>query len=76
MSNITYEIKRHLGTLGENEKTGWMMEANIVAWNGGSDKLDIRAWSPDHTKMSRGVTLTSDEARALTAALKDLFKEG
>lgn len=70
---ITWEIKRHLAVLSTNEKSGWTREANIVSWNGGPEKLDIRDWKPDHSKMAKGITLTSDEARVLRQALADLF---
>lgn len=72
---ITWEIKRHLAVLSTNEKSGWTREANIVSWNGGPEKLDIRDWKPDHSKMAKGITLTSDEARALGQALIDLFRK-
>ena len=37
------------------------------------EKLDIRNWNPDHSKMSRGVTLSEDEARILSKALIDVL---
>ena len=72
---VTWEIKRQLAVLSTNEKSGWTKEANIVSWNGGPEKLDIRDWKPDHSKMAKGITLTSDEARALGQALIDLFRK-
>ena len=42
MSEIRYEMKQHLGVLSKNERTGWTTEANIISWNDGPDKLDIR----------------------------------
>lgn len=74
MAEINYEIRRHLAVLSENGKTGWKREANIVSWNGGPEKLDIRDWNPDHVKMSRGITLNEAEARELCMALSDLFR--
>lgn len=74
MAEVKYEIKRHLAVLSTNEKSGWTKEANIVSWNGGPEKLDIRDWGPDHTKMAKGITLTSDEARALGIALNEVFR--
>ena len=71
---VTYEIRKHLGVLSTNEKSGWKVEANIVSWNNGPEKLDIRAWNPDHVKMAKGITLTSDEARALGLVISDLFR--
>ena len=74
MSAIKHEVKRHLAVLSTNDNTGWTKEANIVSWNGSREKLDIRDWSPDHSKMSKGITLTEDEARVLGLAIADLFK--
>ena len=71
---ITWEIKRHLAVLNKNEKSGWTREANLISWNGGPEKLDIRDWKPDHSKMSKGLALTSDEARALHRVLDELFR--
>lgn len=72
MAELNYEIKRHLAVLSENDRSGWTKEANIVSWNG-REKLDIRDWNPEHTKMSKGITLSSDEARILRRALDDVF---
>ena len=71
--NVTWEIRKRLGVLSTNEKTGWTKEANIVSWNNGPEKLDIRDWNPDHEKMSRGVTLAEGEAKLLKGMLDDLF---
>lgn len=70
---ITYNITDHLAVLSINEKSGWAVEANIVSWNNGPEKLDIRAWNPEHNKMAKGITLTEDEAKRLAIALRDLF---
>lgn len=70
---ITYNIIDHLAVLSINEKSGWAVEANIVSWNNGPEKLDIRAWNPDHNKMAKGITLTEEEAKRLAIALRDLF---
>ena len=71
---ITCEIRQHLAVLSTNERSGWTKEANIVSWSGGPEKLDIRDWKPDHSKMSKGITLTEDEARALGNAINNLFR--
>lgn len=73
MANITHEIRRSLAVLSTSGNSGWATEVNIVSWNGGPEKLDIRAWSPDHSKMAKGLTFTEDEARRLALALTDLF---
>ena len=66
---VTFEILEHLVTFGERKDSGWTKEANIVCWNGGVPKLDIREWDPDHERMSRGVTLLEAEAEDLTKVL-------
>lgn len=74
MADIKYEVRRSLGVLSTNERTGWTTEANIISWNGGPEKLDIRDWNPEHTKMAKGVTLTEHEARELSMILRDMFR--
>ncbi len=69
-SNVTFEIKRHCGVIDENPKSGWKRELNVVSWNGGEPKFDIREWSPDHTRMTKGLTLTYDQAAKLADILR------
>jgi len=61
-NNVSWEIKEQLAVLKENS-TGWKKELNIVSWNGGSPKFDIREWSEDHLRMSRGVTFSMEEGK-------------
>lgn len=73
MSNeIKYEIVEHICVLAE-KGNGWNREINIVAWNGGRPKFDIRDWDENHERMTKGITLTEDEAKALTMALHNRF---
>ena len=58
-AQITFEIVEKIGVITEYP-TGWNREINIVSWNGNEPKYDIREWSPDHEKMSRGITLKED----------------
>ncbi|MCD3491214.1 YdbC family protein [Streptococcus equi] len=62
MSEFTFKIEEHLLTLSESDK-GWTKELNRVSFNGAEPKWDIRTWSPDHTKMGKGITLTNEELR-------------
>ena len=68
MSDIKYEIIEKLGILSESTK-GWTKELNLISWNGGTPKYDIRDWSPDHEKMGKGITLTDEEAKKLKELL-------
>lgn len=60
MAEIKFEIVKSLGVLSENQK-GWTKEINLVSWNDYPAKYDIREWSPDHSRMGKGVTLTEEE---------------
>lgn len=57
---VTYEIIKHIGVIKE-QSDGWTREVNIVSWNGGEPKIDIRSWTDHHKRMSRGITLSIDE---------------
>ena len=58
--NIMFEIVDHIGVLS-TEQNGWRKELNVVKWNGGESKYDIRSWDEDHERMTRGITLTPKE---------------
>lgn len=66
---VTYAILKHIATISTSAK-GWTMELNHISWNGAEPKLDLRDWSPDHTKMGKGVTLTEEQAKELLKALR------
>jgi len=68
MTDIKYEITKHIGVLSEGSK-GWRKELNLVSWNDREPKYDIRDWAPEHAKMGKGVTLSGEEV----AALKELI---
>lgn len=65
---ISFEIINHIGDVKEEAK-GWKMEVNRVSWNLAEPKYDIRSWSPDHTKMGKGITLTEEDLRALAKVI-------
>lgn len=66
MAELKFEIVESIKVLSTTDK-GWTKEVNKVSWNDGEPKYDIRTWSPDHTKMGKGITLTDDEYQALIA---------
>lgn len=71
---VTFEIKEHIGVL-EQRKDGWTKEVNIVSWNGGQAKIDIRDWDPSHERMSRGITLFEDTAEKLSEKLSQRYQQ-
>ena len=68
MEKIEYEIIESFGTLS-TAPSGWTKELNLVSWNGGEPKYDIRQWAPDHAKMGKGVSLSREEAEELKKLL-------
>ena len=71
MADIKFVIKETVGVIAESAK-GWKKELNLISWNGKEAKYDLREWSPEHEKMSKGVTLTSDELKALKELLNSI----
>ena len=69
-TEIKYEIIKTIGTLAPNT-SGWKREANIVKWNDGKAKLDIRDWGPDHEKVGKGISLNAEEVAILKELLED-----
>lgn len=57
---IRYNITKHLGVISEGDK-GWKKELNLVSWNDGEPKYDIRDWNDSHERMGKGTTFTQAE---------------
>ena len=68
MADIKYDIIKEIGVLSKNAK-GWQKELNLISWNGGAAKYDIRDWAPDHEKMGKGTTLPEEEMENLKEIL-------
>ncbi len=71
MADVRYEIVREIGVISENDK-GWRKELNLVSWNDRAPKYDLRDWSSGREKMSKGLTLTKEEARRLKELLDEV----
>ena len=69
-TEIKFEIVKTIGVLATN-KSGWNREANIGKWNDGKPKLDIRDWGPEHEKVGKGISLSSEEVAVLKELLED-----
>lgn len=67
-----YEITEHIGVISESAG-GWTKELNMVSYNGATPKYDIRDWAPEHENMSKGITLTDEEAENLLKLLEERF---
>ncbi len=66
--DLKFEIINHIGVVSTGS-SGWQLELNRVSWNGAEPKYDIRSWSPDHSKMGKGVTLTEEDVISLADLL-------
>ena len=69
MPEIKYEIVEKIAVLSESSK-GWTKELNLIKWNDREPKYDIREWSPDGSKMGKGITLSDEEVAVLRKALE------
>ena len=70
MAEFKYEITERIAVLSTNAR-GWERQLNMISWNDHEPKYDIRDWSPDGSKMSKGISLSHDEM----AVLKDILNE-
>ena len=69
MPEIKYEIVEKIAVLSESSK-GWTKELNLIKWNDRDPKYDIREWSPDGSKMGKGITLSDEDVAVLRKALE------
>ena len=69
-NEFTIDIKDTIGVFGITP-SGWTKEINIVSWNGAPPTIDVRAWSADHSKCGKGITLSEKEAREFCDILRE-----
>ncbi len=67
--DFTFEIVEHICILGKGRDDGFSKEFNRVSFRGMPPKWDIREWNGEHTRMTKGITLTDDEMKALCKAI-------
>lgn len=58
------KIFRTLGAISTNSR-GWRKLVTVTSWCEGAPKVDIRDWEPGFKRMSRGISLTREEADTL-----------
>ena len=71
MANIKYEIIEKIGEISKNNKE-WRKELNLISWNDRNPKYDLRDWAPEHEKMGKGVTLSTEELKNLRDILNEM----
>jgi len=68
-NEFKFEIVKSIAALRPTNENGWTREVNLVSYNGAEPKVDIRDWNSEHTKMSKGITMTVQEAKLLIGYL-------
>ena len=66
---FSYEIIEEIGQVGKPTASGWSTRLNLISWNGGSPKLDIRSWNEDMSRMGKGVSFSKEGAKDLAILL-------
>ena len=69
--DVTFEIMEEIGIISTQD-TGWTREINLVRWNGGVAKYDIRDWAPGNEKMGKGISMSLEELKALKEILDEM----
>ena len=64
MAEFTYEVTERIAVLSTNAR-GWERQLN-------PPKYDIRDWSPDGSRMAKGISLTEEELKTLKGILDDM----
>ena len=71
MAEFTYEVTERIAVLSTNAR-GWERQLNLISWNDHEPKYDIRDWSPDGSRMAKGISLTEEELKTLKGILDDM----
>ena len=74
MGVFTFNIVAPIGVV-KTYPNGWSKEVNIVSFCHNEPKVDIRDWSPDHTKMGKGMSLTDEEVEQVCMILHNYMRE-
>ena len=71
MAEIKYDIIQKIAVLSQRPR-GWERQLNLISWNDGEPKYDIRDWSPDGSRMGKGISLSAEEMGILKGLLADM----
>lgn len=76
LKEFSYEIIEEIGQVGKPTASGWSTRLNLISWNGGSPKLDIRSWNEDMSRMGKGVSFSKEDAKDLAVLLNSYLGMG
>lgn len=71
---FSYEIIEEIGQVGEPTASGWSTRLNLISWDGGTPKLDIRSWNEDMSRMGKGISLSKEDAKDLAILLNSYLE--
>ena len=71
MAEIKYEVVQRVAVLSQRPRGG-ERPLNLISCNDGDPKSHIRDWSPDGTRMGKGISLSHDELAILKGILEDM----
>lgn len=63
MAQTKYEIVKEI--MSFRSEGEFHTEVNLISWHGNEPKVDIRRWSKDREKMSKGICLTKAEFKEI-----------
>ncbi len=69
---LKFEIKKNIDVISDSKNGNWHLELNVISWNDAKPKYDLRSWNADHTRMTKGITLNSEELAVLKEVLNEL----
>lgn len=71
---FSYEIIEEIGQVGKPTASGWSTRLNLISWNGGTPKLDIRSWNEDMSRMGKGISFGKEDAKDLAVLLSSYLE--
>lgn len=63
--NVEVVVHNVIGKIRMCNPSGWYMKLTVASWNGGQARFDVRGWSPDYSRMTRGIRLREEEMQKL-----------
>lgn len=70
--DIKFTVIKHIKQLTKENTKGWRMELNIVSWNDGEPKAEIRSWNEDRTAFGKGITFTKEQLKEFNENWKEI----
>lgn len=66
MAYAEYEILRTIIVFPAERGSLWHKELNLISWRGMMPKYDLRSWTENREKMTKGITLTKEQMEEIS----------